>query len=218
MTAEVLGRTMQHQIGATLQRILVDGCSEGVVHRDERAGSMRSLRQAPDVDDLDGWIGGGLEIQKPAAATNFRLDALEIARVAQADLDAERGQEFGEQLVRAPITVLDGDDALTGAQQREERSADSRHAGSEAGGRFRPLQVPDLLLEGAYRWVGIARIDVSGSALLGDGLPGLDVAIPEGDAVYDRHLGGAFVGLVLGFPAPDRGRGSARCRTHGLSS
>ena len=156
-----------------------------------------------DVHDFERGVGGGFQIEQPAAFGNRCLDGFVVGGVAQLDLDLKARQELQEQLVRPAVSVPHRDHAVAGGEQGEQGVADGGHAAGKAGGRLRAFEQAHLLFERGDGRVGVAAIDVAGRAPQGRGLPGVHVRVAEGHAVHDRYLGGAPPG-VLFFPAPYR--------------
>jgi hypothetical protein len=140
---------------------------------------VRGARQPFDVHDLDSRIGWRFEIKNLATLRHRGFDLCEIRRIAQAHIDPKRGEKLGEQLVGAPITVLDGYNAIAGSKERKQTGTDGGHARREAGCCLRALQSFSLVLEGSHGWVGVARIDVPLFASKGNCVPADNVFVTE---------------------------------------
>ena len=175
---------------------------------------VRDLGQPLDVDDLQGRVGRCLEVQHLAALLDFLLDGVEIAGVAQANFDVLSRQEFDEDLVGAAVGVLDRNHAIARLEQREQRVADGRHAGGEAGGLFTAVHDADFFLQRPHRWVGVARVDVALFFAERDVEPFVHVVVAEGHGIEhgqaDRALGEQFF-----FASPDGVGASAMGFSHG---
>src|SRR5690348_10841486 len=76
MAPEELGRAVHHQVGAQFQRTLVDRRSKRVVHDYHCADTMSRRSQPGNVDNLDGGIGGSLQVEELATAGNGCFDGL----------------------------------------------------------------------------------------------------------------------------------------------
>ena len=50
LAIDMLGRRIDHDVGAELHRPLQQRCSEHIVYHDERAGIFRDRRHAGDID------------------------------------------------------------------------------------------------------------------------------------------------------------------------
>jgi len=193
--AEKFRGAVEHQVAAEFEGVLVDRGRKGVVGHDHRTGSVAGRGEAGEVEHLQRGVGGRFQVQDPAAARGAgslpdrRFDLLVVGGIAQRHLYAPVGQKLGEDLVRAAVGVLDRNDAVPGRQEREERVADGRHAGREAGRRGRALQHAHLLLEGLNRRIGVAAVDVARGTALGHVEPGFHVRIAVRRAENDRHLG-----------------------------
>jgi hypothetical protein len=191
VTAEELRGGVDHEVGAERERLLVDRRRERVVDDHDRAALVRGRRQRLDVDHLQRRVGRRLQVQHVATAGDRLLDRLVVLRVAEVDVDLLARQDVDEDLVRAAVGVLHGDDARARAEQREQRAGDGRHAGGEADRVLGVLEVGDLPLERAHRRVRVARVDVAVGAAERDVEPRVDVVVAEGDRVLHRHLGAA---------------------------
>ena len=139
-----------------------------------------------------------------------RLDLLVVAGVDELDGDADVRQEVDEHLVGAAVGVLHRDDAVAGAQQREEAVADGGHARGEAGGRLPALQHPHLLLERVRRsgWCCGCRCGPA-PCRCATSSQRVDVRVAVGGAVHHGHLCRALDEVRL-FPGPDRLRLAGR--------
>ena len=61
MAAQVLGRAVDHEVGAELDRLLQIGRREGVVHGQQGPGLVGQLGDGGDVEDLQERIGRRLD-------------------------------------------------------------------------------------------------------------------------------------------------------------
>ncbi len=206
MSAEELGRAVDDQVRAQPQGLLVYRSCEGIVDHHDRAGCMRFGRQALDVDDLQRRVGRAFQIKDVAALVYFRLDRVEVGRVAQRHIDAEARQELDEQFIGAAISIFDRNHPLARRQQREQRIADRGHPGGKTGRVFRVFEQPHSRLEVVDGRVGVARIHVAGLFAPPHGGPFVQVVVGERHAVEHRHHRHAFRGNARPVPPHAAGR------------
>ena len=106
MAAEPLGRRMQDQIGAALERAAEVGRREGVVDQERQAMVVRDRGDPRDVEHLEAGIADRLAEQKPRLGPDRRGEGGRIARVGEGRGDAEAGQGELEQIGAAAIERL----------------------------------------------------------------------------------------------------------------
>lgn len=63
VSTEKLGRTVNDQVRTEFQRLLIDRCGKGVIDDHHGAAAMRGRRQASQIDNFIGRVGGALQIQ-----------------------------------------------------------------------------------------------------------------------------------------------------------
>src|SRR5512135_731667 len=98
---EIFAGTVDHQVGAKLQRMLVDGGGEGIVGDHHRTDLVSPARQALDINYLKRGVSGSLQVEQFAAVRDLRLDSAEVRGIAKAGADIDLWQEFAEQLIGA---------------------------------------------------------------------------------------------------------------------
>lgn len=66
MSIDVFGEGMHYNIGAKIQRLLEEGCHEGVVdgHNDFRIVLFDNSNDFSYVGNFQEWVGGGFEPDK----------------------------------------------------------------------------------------------------------------------------------------------------------
>jgi len=124
---------MQDDIGAESKRVLVNGCSKGIVHHQCTHG-LRGETKSFDVNNLDRWVGRGFQIQQRATRVDFGLQLLKVTGLSQADFNIQRWQKIIENLVGASITVLNRNHPVARLEKGAENVTDRRHSGRETGG------------------------------------------------------------------------------------
>ena len=112
VAAEVLGRRMHDEVGAELQRALVDRRRERVVDGDERAALAR--HDAGDVDDVQRRVGRRLDPDQARLLAHRPLEGVEVRLVDQVIADPEARQDLVDEPVRAAVEVLRQDDVGAG--------------------------------------------------------------------------------------------------------
>ena len=122
VTAEVLGRRVDDDVGAELERLLQVRRGEGVVDHDHRAGCVRRLGHGPDVDDVQHRVGRRLEPEDPRALVHVpgRVRVQLLGR-HPLELVALRLVDLREHPVDAAVDVVDGDDAIARGDQMHDR-------------------------------------------------------------------------------------------------
>src|SRR5512135_3811909 len=165
------------------------GGGEGIVGDHQRTHLVSPARQALDINYLERGVSGRLQVEQPAAARDLRLDSVEVRCIAKAGADIDLGQEFAEQLIGAPVSVFDRNDAVPGPQQAEESIADGCHAAGRAGSRFRALQNAHFFFQGCHRGIGVAAVDVARLLPERHLLPVIQVLVAERHALHNWHLG-----------------------------
>jgi len=203
VAAEKFCGAVNDQVCAEFDGLLVSRRSESIVDNHDRFVAMGGGCQAGEVDYFDGGIGRALQINNLATFTDCGFDCFVVVGIAEFDFDAEARQKFEEEFVGAAVGVLDGDDAVAGGKQREERVADGRHTARETGGSFGVFEVADFFFERGHGGVGVARVNMSGGLTPGYGLPVIDVVVAERDAESYGNLRGALPMLAL-LSGPDR--------------
>src|SRR5215218_2716836 len=114
VTAEVLGGAVEHEVRPQGERALVYRGSEGAVHHDDRPGLTPGFGEATNVDELERRVRRRLQVQEIAAPCDLSFDGVGVRSVEQLYLHSGSGEELQEDLVRPAVSVLDGDDPITG--------------------------------------------------------------------------------------------------------
>uniref|UniRef100_A0A0N4Z856 Tetratricopeptide repeat protein n=1 Tax=Parastrongyloides trichosuri TaxID=131310 RepID=A0A0N4Z856_PARTI len=174
VAADVFGQGIEDEVGAQLQRALPQGAEEGVVDGDcRRFGLIQgpgARHRAGDVDQLVGWVGGGLQIDGGQAPARFfglrgRGDHGGVQGVGafgggDADrLDAVAGQDAVEQVFGAAIGRGRIDDDVAGPHQGQHGGRDGCHTAGEDQGLVRLVPDRQAVLEDLQVRIVDARID-----------------------------------------------------------
>ena len=137
-----------------------------------------------DIDDLEGGVRGGLQVQQIAALGNAPDNGAVIG-VDHDTVHTEARQNLGKQKVRGAVGIADRHGALPGPQQRQQGRADRGHAGWKGGGGRCALEGRDPRLETPHCRVCVAAVAVGGRARLNGSGPRLQVREGEGSALDD---------------------------------
>ena len=127
-----LGRRVEHQVGAVIERPHQIGRGEGRVDQQRQAVLVRDRRDARDVEHVE--AGVAQRLAEAAAASSGRIAARQASRSrgsTKRGLDAEARQRVVEQVVRAAVERARGDDV------RRRRPSAWRWRGAAPPGRWR---------------------------------------------------------------------------------
>jgi len=97
--SEKLGRAVDDEVGAEIERTLIDRGGERVVHYDRRPGGAGAVCQSGDVEHLQRRIRRALQVEQAAPPVDLDLDGLVVRGLAQSDVDPEPWQELDEKFV-----------------------------------------------------------------------------------------------------------------------
>ncbi len=161
LAVDVLGRGIDHTVGAELERALVERRGEHIVHHQLGAGVVGDVGDRGDVDHFQRRIGRQLQKTRLGVFLHRLLPGRQIGAVDQRRGDAEARQPFLDHPAAGTEQRLGRDHVIAGFHQPHQRGGDGRHAG---GGRARGLGAFErghALLEHGHGRVGIARIDVT---------------------------------------------------------
>lgn len=162
MSVEVLGTTVDGDIGAQGQGLLEVRRAEGVVDDDDGSVGMSDGDDGGDVDDTKSGIGGGLNPDETGVGTKSLLEVVRIrGQVDKASVDTEVSGDLGEEPVGAAVHVVHGDDVAVTGQSVEDGGGGS---GTRAKGQtvLGTLETGDGLLKGLTRWVSRAGVVKTG--------------------------------------------------------
>src|SRR5579872_2623540 len=162
VSAEKFRRAVNRKIGAQFQGLLIDRGRKGVINNDERTTLVRSPCKPRQVDYFVGRISWAFEVQDVAALRDGRFNRRVVSRIAEGYVDLKPRQEFDEEFVGSPVSIVYRYNPIFGREQRKERIADRGHAAGKTGRRFGALQSSYLVFERTNRGIGIASVNVPG--------------------------------------------------------
>ena len=202
-----LGGGVHHDVGAVLQRALVQRREERVVRRDHRTDGVGGVGDLADVGDPQERVGRRLDPDKGGGPVERGAERGIVVEVDEVDLEpALPGEEREESPCAAVGIVLDDDTSAA----RHERLGDQGDGGKPGRHRGRT----DAALEDGDRVVelvtgGVAGAGVVVGAWLADALEGVVGA--QVDGRHDRSVGRVLTepgAHALGPPSEFRHRGS----------
>ena len=94
---------MHDEVGAVGERVLVDGCREGVVDRHQRVAAGR--HDGVDVDDVEPWVGGCLDPDQTRVVADRARQRVRIGLVDEVVAEAPAGHDLVDQAVGAAVQV-----------------------------------------------------------------------------------------------------------------
>ena len=136
LAVDVLGRRIDHAVGAERERGLEDRRGEDVVDDQRRAGLVRDLRHRGDVDDLERRIGRRFEKERLGVRPHRVAPLVEIGAVDQRRGNAEARQIILDDVAAGAEQRLRRDHMVAGLELADQRQRHRRHAGR---GRARGL-------------------------------------------------------------------------------
>ena len=185
----MLGRRIDHEVGAKLERTLQDRGREHVVDDHLGTGPVGEFGDRGDVDQLERRVARGLEEHEPGRPLQGRGPGIEIGAVDQHGLDPEARQELGQDVVAGAEQQARRDHPVARLELAHERGVDRGHAGRGRGRLLGTFEQRQALLEHAHGRIGEPRVGearlMAGEAL--GGVLGPPVAVARGQ---EQGLGG----------------------------
>ena len=209
MASKKFGRAVNDKVGAEFQRSLIDGRGKSTVDRNQRSMTMRCGGEARDIDNLDGRIRRRLKVKQLAALRDCSLDRIVIGGIAQRDIHLKPRQKFDEEFIRPAVRVVNGNDAVSGREQRKQGIADGRHAAGETGRRFRAFEFSGLIFKRRNGGISVASVDVARTASKRDFEPVFYRLVAKRNTQRDGNLCRIDPALTL-FSRPDCLRSESR--------
>ena len=120
VAVDELGRGVNDDVGAVVERRLKDGRHEGVVHHHERTGRVGNLSECGDIDQLQHGIGRRLEPEHLRVGPQVLPKRGGVREVSEGELHAEAGEHLGEEPVGAAVEVVAGHHMVAGAEEVED--------------------------------------------------------------------------------------------------
>ena len=134
VTTNVLGERVGNNIGTEEEGVLVYGGGEGVVNNKDDTGSLKSISDLADVEDLKGGVGGGLQPADLSVGADAGLEFLDVSEVGLSDIDAGVGVEnLAKISVSATVNIIDTKDVITALKDVHDGNVGSHTAGASEG-------------------------------------------------------------------------------------
>ena len=166
LAVDVLGRRIDHAVGAELERMLEQRRREHVVDHQRRAGVVRDLGDRGDVEHFEIGIGRALQEAGLGVLLHRLLPLVEIGAVDQRRGDAVARQMILDDVAAGAEQLLRGDDVIASAHLAHQRGVDRRHAGRGRARGFRAFQERHALLEHRDGRIREPRILIAGLLVL----------------------------------------------------
>ncbi len=178
----MLGRGIDHDVGAERERALPDRGGKHVVDDQPCAGGMRDLGDGGNVEHVERRVGRALQEERPGVRLHRALPFVELEAVDQRRLDAVAGQEVLHHIAAASEQLLGGHHMVAGLERCQDRGGHRGHPGRRRAAGFGALELDHAALEHRNGRVGVARIDVAG-------VLALEARLAQLRAVVDIALG-----------------------------
>ena len=173
LAVDVLGRRIDDDMRAELQRLLLQRRGEDVVHHQPRADRVGERRDRRDVDHFERRVGRAFEEEQLRVRPDRLFPVLDVGAVDQRRLDAV----FRRQRLDHPAAGAEQrarrHDVVAGLEAAQDRRRDGRHARRHGAGVLGAFQRAHALFEHVDGRVGVARIDEAGLLALEARLGGL---------------------------------------------
>ena len=210
LAVDMLGRGVEHDVGAHGQRLLQHRRGEDVVDDQPRAGGVAQVGDGLDVDELQRGIGRRLDEDAARAGLQRVAPLIQIGTVDELRRDAIARQQFLDDVAAGPEQRARGDDAIAGAHLAHDRGVHRGHAGGKRARGRCAFELAHALFEHRHRRIAVAAVDVAGIEILESGLRRLGVVIDVARGEIDG-LGG-----LAELAARQAAAHEARLRTPGL--
>ena len=195
MAAQVLGRRVDHDVGAEGERALQVGGGEGVVDHDQGAPAVGELGHRGDIGDGEQRIGGALDPHHAGLGPPRPGQGGQVPHLDGIEGEPGRAMDLGGQAIGPPVGVVGQQQMVAGTQEAQDGVAPG-----EAAGEGHPvgatLQGGDAVLEGGPGRVAAAAVLVA---------PVLtDRGLGEGGGLVDRRddRAGGRIGVLAGVDGP----------------
>ena len=197
VAAEELGRRMQDDVGAVIDRANEVGRCQRVVDDQGHAGLARHPRYRLDVGDGAAGIGDGLDEDRLGARRHRALEAADIIGIRPHHVPAKALEGVGELVDRAAIELSRGDELVARHQELLQRHHLRGVAGGDRERRGAALERSYALLQHGVGGVADAGIDVA-ERLQPEQRGGMvGVVEDEGCSLIDRRRPRAGSGIGL---------------------
>lgn len=146
VAVDILCDGVDDDVGAVVERVLHVGAHEGVVDDDEDTVLAGDVDNGADVDQAEGWVGGGLDPDELGLVGADQVLDVQLDGRGEGDVHAVGGSDLGEVTVGATVNIGDGDDVGAGGQGLEDVGGGCG-AGGEGKRILGVLESSDGLLE-----------------------------------------------------------------------
>ena len=161
MAAQELRGGVHHEVGAVLAGTdQVRGADRAVDHEGDARG-VRDVGDRADVENLGERVRDGLREEQPGAFVRRRAPGLRVVLVDEGHRDPEVVEGVLEQIDRASVEPVGGDDMAAAAREREDRDSDRGLPAGDGDRGDAALERRDALLEQLLRGAGVAAVDVA---------------------------------------------------------
>jgi hypothetical protein len=166
LAVDVLGRRIDHAVGAERERALPDRRREHVVDDQPRAAAMRDLGDAADVEHVERRVGRAFQEAAFRVRPHRLAPLVEIEAIDQRGGNAVARQQVFHYIAARSEQRLRGNHVIAGLERRQNRRRHRGHAGCGGARGFGALEFDHAPLE--HRDVGIrkARIEKAGLVAL----------------------------------------------------
>ena len=199
MAADELGRGLDHDVGAVLQRAEQVRGGEGVVDDHRQMMLVGNCGDGLEVGQVGVRIAEGLEVDELGVLLDGVLELLRILGGDEGGGDAVTRQGVTQQVEGATVDVLGGDDVIAGLGDVAHRVFHGGCTGGDGKACGTTFKSGDTVFEHALGRVGQTAVDVARVGKAESGLSVIEVVEDVGGGLVDRHgagIGGR-VGLLL---------------------
>ena len=195
MAADKLGRRVNDDVGAVLQRTEQIRGAEGVIDDDRKAMLLGDLGDGVDVGDIGVGVAERLEVDNRGVVLNGTLDLVQVVGVDKGGLDTKLGERVLQQVIGTAVDGLLGDHVVTGLGEGLQGIGDGGSTRSDSETSHATLKRGDAILKDALSGVGQTAVDVTGvgKTKAVSGVLGVTEHIARG--LVDRHSAGVGCGV-----------------------
>ena len=195
VAVQVLGRAVDHEVEAQLQRPQVDRCREGVVDDAGEAVGPREPHDALEIRHLDPRVRHGLDVDRLRLRPQRGVPAVGARRVDEGVREPEILQVVRDEGVRASVEGVLRNEVAAAAERDQQRRGDGGHSARRHQAGLAALEVRHLARDGRVAR-HVARPDVV------DVVVAAQLARQEHARVVDRR-GDGRAGPALGLTRVD---------------
>lgn len=206
VAVDVLGHTVDDDIGTVVERVLDVGAQEGVVDNDQDATLMGSGSNRADIHKAEGRVAGSLDPHELGGIGDVLTD-VNLDLGSEGDLDTVGLGDLGEVSVGATVDIGDGDDMGASSERLE-----------DVGGGGRAGRIGESVLgvlESSHHLLKVGAVGVAAAGVLELANGHTNGRLGEGGGERDGLDHGAGGGVVGGSRMDGKrteamdGRGSA---------